>query len=179
MTRTGLGTFCTNCGFSFFNSPSSFLHVHVHLAFVQQLYHPGKYPRIFGNLRRLHYTARCESAWFAGQYRFGHILHQLRVFFSQLPIPFASCYCAPCSSATSAPSRKVPSNLLKFALITPYAAVQNAWFADPYRFGHALYQLRDFFFQFPIVFASCSYAPCISAHLHHAGKYPRNFANFR
>ena len=48
-SRTGLVTVCTDCGFSFFCSPSSLFHVHVHLALVQHLHHAGKYPRICAN----------------------------------------------------------------------------------------------------------------------------------
>ena len=50
-SRTGLGTVCTDCGLSYFNSPSSLLHVHVHLALVKHLHHTGTYPRICANLR--------------------------------------------------------------------------------------------------------------------------------
>ena len=117
--------FCANRGFSFFNSPYSLLHVHVHLALVQHLHHPGKYPRIFANFRSRHYTAGWDKAVFAGPYRLRHVLNQLRVFFFQLPILFASCSCAPSISATSAPSRKVPSNLRKFALTTLYGSVRK------------------------------------------------------
>ena len=43
-SRTVLGTVCIDCGFSCFNSPSSFLYVYVHFALVQHLFHAGKYP---------------------------------------------------------------------------------------------------------------------------------------
>ena len=50
-SRTSLGTVCTDCGFPYFNSPSSLLNVHVHGALVQHLFHAGKCPRNCAKLR--------------------------------------------------------------------------------------------------------------------------------
>ena len=83
------------------------------------------------NLRCRHYTARWEKAGFACPYRFGHLLHQLRVFVFQLPILFASCSCAPSISATSVPFRKISANSRKFALTALYGAVREGLVCSP------------------------------------------------
>ena len=90
--RTGLGTFCTNCGFYIFQLPPPQLLVHVHLALVQTLHHAAKYLRICANFHWRHYTAWWERTWFAGPYRIWHLLHQLRVFIFRLPLPSASFF---------------------------------------------------------------------------------------
>ena len=51
LSRTSLGTVCTDCGFSYFNTPSPVFDVHVHLGLVQHLHHAGKYARNFANFR--------------------------------------------------------------------------------------------------------------------------------
>ena len=123
-SRIGLGIVCIDCGFSYFNSPSSLLQFDVPLASVQHLHNAGIYHRICANLRKPHYTAWRNEAWFAGPYRFGHRLHRLRVSIFQLPIFFALVSCAPYISATSAPCRQTPPYLRRFALSALYGVEQ-------------------------------------------------------
>ena len=92
--------------------------------------------------------------------RLGHRLYRLRIFIFQFPIPLPICSSTPCISATSAPCRKTHPNLR----CRHYTARwEKAGFACPYRFWHLLHQLRVFVLQLPILFASCSCAPSISA----------------
>ena len=79
------------------------------------------------NLRKFAFMAlySVQQVWFAVPCRLGHRLHRLRVSIFKLPILFASCSCALCISATSAPRRKIPPNLSKFAKTALYGVEQT------------------------------------------------------
>ena len=103
----------------------------MHIALEQHLHHAGKYPRIFVNFPWQHYMARWQKAWFAVPYRFGLRLNRLWVLIFQLPIPLASCSCAPCISATSPPCRKIPANFGKFSITALYGGVGEGLISSP------------------------------------------------
>ena len=58
-----------------------------------------------------------------------------RVFYGMMqistPHPLASCSCAPCISATSAPFQKIPANLRKFAWTAQYGTVGEVLVCSP------------------------------------------------
>ena len=140
-------------------------------------------PETPSNLRKFAFTTlygAVRNAWFADPYMFGHLLHQLRVFFLQLPIPYASCSCAPCISATSSPYRKIPPKFLKFPLTTLYGALGEGWVCWHVQVWVRFAPTAGFlFFNSPSSLLHVHVYLAFVQHLHHSEKYPRICGNLR